>query len=355
MAQPMSVAIARRLKRAAQTLGTVNPVPITKSLIESTFALPQGDPRYANNALTPGAAPFEPSYSELQPNVLRFTVEPLGPEASGGDRRDEATREMRRLVRDTFGRDALHWFDERSEGWRGFGSTSRLKYGAFFGTSYDRDGLHTSKVYYETLPQQLEGLPPGLFRIVATTVQTMPSLLPLFTTIACRKRLGGQRMTFLHRGTLRLADLAPLLGQLGLGHQLPGIMQIVGLALGGRFELPENSVLIALGDTHEGPEFELYVLLGMVPDVPPNFLDLLALGLTERPRELDALVRWLQAFTPENDDWPGNFSVLSVRTTAQAPPRVTLYLRPVEFEVRDDMIAPGAARSDGAERQASAV
>ena len=72
-----------------------------------------------------------------------------------------------------------------------------------------------------------------------------------------------------------------------------------------------------------------------MPDVPPNFLDLLAMGLSERPRELQAMLRWLNAFTPESGDWPGNFSVLSVRVTPQSAPRVSLYLRPVEFEVRD--------------------
>ena len=37
----------------------------------------------------------------------------------------------------------------------------------------------------------------------------------------------------------RLRRLAPLMQRLGLGHQLPGLMQVVGLVLGGRFELPE--------------------------------------------------------------------------------------------------------------------
>jgi hypothetical protein len=72
----------------------------------------------------------------------------------------------------------------------------------------------------------------------------------------------------------------------------------------------------------------------MLPDVPPSFLDLLALGLSERPRELHALGRWLRALTPETHDWPGNFSVLSVRATPRTPARVSLYLRPVEFEIQ---------------------
>src|SRR5206468_1659135 len=103
--------------------------------------------------------------------------------------------------------------------------------------------------------------------------------------------------------------------------------------LGGRFELPDKSVLIALEQGHHGPEFELYVLLGMIPDLPRNFLDLLAMGLGERPRELDAMLRWMAAFTPESGDWPGNFSILSLKTSREGPPRVSVYLRPVEFEV----------------------
>ncbi len=343
MAQrPMSHAIAERLQRAAHKLGTVNPLGAIKPLLDRTFALPEGDSRYAANALTPGAAPFEPSFSELQPHVLRFTLEPLPPDASGRDRRDEATREMRRLIQPVFGRDALRWFDAASEEWRGTGSGSNLNYGAFFGTSYDHDGLYASKVYYETSPRQIEALPHSLFGLVSTVLRTMPNMVPLFTTIACQRERGTQRVTFLHRGTLRLNELAPLLDQLGLGQQLPGIMKIFGVALGGRFDLPDQSVLLAFGNTAEGPEFEIYLLLGMVPDVPSNFLDLLTLGLSERPRELQALGRWLQAFTPESADWPGNFSVLSVRTTATSPPRVSLYLRPIELEIRDRLLLPGS-------------
>ena len=341
--QPMSVTVAHRLRSAAMKIGTANPVGVIGNMLDRTFSLPAGDQRYANNALTPGAAPFEPSFSELEPHSLRFTVEPLGPEASGLDRRDEATREMRRLVRHFFGQEALHWFDGRSEEWRGSGSGAKLNYGAFFGTGFDPGGLYTSKVYYETLPDQIESLPYSLFGLVSTALRMMPNLIPLFTTVACRRDTGSQRVTFLHRGALRLAELGPLLDALGLGKQLAGIMQIFGLALGGRFELPENSVLLALGQGGRGPELEIYALLGMIPDVPPNFLDLLAMGLTERPRELQAMLRWLNAFTPETEEWPGNFSVLSVRTHAQSAPRISLHLRPVEFEVRDRITQQPAA------------
>lgn len=333
MLKPLSVSVERRLSKAAHQLNVVDPTPVIHRLLDKTFSLPEGDPRYANNSLTPGAAPLEPSFSELEPRVLRFTMEPLGPDAGSIDRRDEATREMRRLVRDFFGRDALHWFDESSEEWRESGSGSRLQYGAFFGNSYDHDGLLASKVFYETMPGQLDMLPHHLSRVVRTALRTMPNLVPLFTSITCRREFGSHRMTFLHRGVLRLAELAPMLDELGLSNQLSGIMQTLGLALGGRFELPDKSVLVALEHGHRGPELEIYVLLGMIPDLPNNFLDLLAMGLSERPRELDAMLRWLAAFTPESGDWPGNFSVLSVKTSREGPPRVSLYLRPVEFEI----------------------
>lgn len=340
--QPMSVAVERRLSTAAYKLGTADPVRIIKPLLDRTFSLPQGDTRYARNALTPGAAPFEPSFSETEPQSLRFTVEPLGPEASGVDRRDEATREMRRLVKHFFGREALHWFDQKSEEWRGTGSGSGLNYGAFFGTAYDPDGLYTSKVYYETSPQQIDALPYSIFGLVSTALRNLPNLVPLFTTIACKREMGVQRVTFLHRGPLRLGEMAPMLNELGLGQQLPGLMQIFGLALGGRFELPEDSVLLALGEGRRGPELEMYALLGMIPDVPANFLDLLSMGLSERPRELQAMLRWLNAFTPESEDWPGNFSVLSVRVAPGSAAKVSLYLRPVEFEMVDRVTGNGA-------------
>ncbi|MES2019306.1 MAG: hypothetical protein V4484_22675 [Pseudomonadota bacterium] len=330
---PLSNRVSNRLMAAAHRLGTVDPVTPIQGLISRTFSLPEGDPRYGDNALTPMAAPFEPSFSELQPGMLRFTIEPLGPGATGVDRRDEATREMRRLVGSYFGRDALHWFDGRSEAWRGFGSGSGLGYGAFFGANYDRNGLAGSKVYYETRPSQIESLPQGLLGIVRAVTNQMPALRPLFTTIATARQAGGQRLTFVAPDALRIADFQPVLDTLGLGDRMAGIMQILGLCLGGRFDLPANSCLVAFGQTDSGPEFEIYVMLGMIPDLPANFLQLLSLGLNERPRELMALERWMDAFTPEDDVWPGRFSILSIHTSRTSAPRVSLYLRPAEFEV----------------------
>ena len=91
---------------------------------------------------------------------------------------------------------------------------------------------------------------------------------------------------------------------------------------------------VPVGTMTSSSELKFEMALGMIPDLPPSFLDLLALALAERPRELRALETWLQAFTPETADWPGQFSVLSMRVTPTQPARVSLYLRPIDFELR---------------------
>jgi hypothetical protein len=76
------------------------------------------------------------------------------------------------------------------------------------------------------------------------------------------------------------------------------------------------------------------ILLGMLPDLLPNFLDVLALGLSEHPRKLHALGHWLRAFPPPSLEWPGDFSVMSLPITPRASARAWLYLRPTDVKVR---------------------
>jgi hypothetical protein len=340
--EPLSRKVERRLQVAARQLGARDPTAALSGLIQRTFPHPADHAGYGRNALAPGAAAFEPNFSELQPGALRFTLEPLPPEAGALDRRDEATREMRRMIGSFMGGDMLRWFDERSEPFRGFGAAGDLDYGAFFGASTDRDGLSATKVYYELDGRGVANLPPRLLSVAMAAMAALPGLEPLFTTLSALRHDGDQRITFQHREALRLTDLGPLMVQLGLGDRLSGLMQIIGLVLGGRFDLPAGATLLAFTRGHGGVEMELYINLAAVPDLPPQFLELLALGLSERPRELHALSRWMGAFTPEDDVWPGRFTILSVRTSAATPPRVSLYLRPAEFEIDPVRLRPAA-------------
>jgi hypothetical protein len=336
--EPLSRRIKERLHTAAQTLRTANPSEYVGNLLEDSFAYPQGDPRYARNALAPGTAPLEAIFGAAQPRSLQFSLEPLGPGANGSDRRDAASREMRRLVGTNFGREALHWFDGASEGHRGFARNNSLNYGAFFGSSFDADGLQQATVSYESGTNRVGDVNPDLARLIGAAMASLPGMRPVFTTLVAGRDYGSQWVTFLLTNGIRVGDLQPMLDDLGLGDRLSQILQVVGITLGGRFDLPAGSTLVAFGRGPSGVELELQIMLDAVPDLPPNFLQLLTMNLRERPRELVALERFLQAFTPDNDVWPGRFSILGLRVGASGAPKVSLFLRPVEFEV-----PPGAA------------
>lgn len=208
-----------------------------------------------------------------------------------------------------------------------------LRFGAWFGSAFDRDGLYSTKAYYELRPGQLEALPPRLLDLAGRAQEAWPPLTPIFTSIACRANEGRQRVTFYHRGPLDVSQMGPLLDALGLRAQLPAIMRAVGLALGGTFQAPEGSVLIGLAATPNGPELKLELLLGAIPDLPDSFMELVRLGMAERPRHLRALDRWVDAYTPDEAELPGDFSVLSIRALPAQPVRVSLYLRPLGFEI----------------------
>jgi len=85
-------------------------------------------------------------------------------------------------------------------------------------------------------------------------------------------------------------------------------------------------------------------LLDALPDTPSQILSLLKLQLSERPRSLRGLERWLSAFTPEGYPGPGNLSVLSVWVRPDTPARIALFLRPATLE---GDVKPAQPRTNG--------
>jgi hypothetical protein len=130
--------------------------------------------------------------------------------------------------------------------------------------------------------------------------------------------------------------------RLGVGSQLPSLLTAVGLILGGRFTLPEGSVILGLRDTRRGMELKLDVLLPGVPDVPAEMPQLIDLLLEQRPESRHAFQNWRQAMSPdETYGNPGKLSVVSVRVNPQQPGRLTLYFRPVGYDQPPGHNRPG--------------
>ena len=344
MMQPSAAELAkRRLTIASRRLGTKNPVDAIGGLLDRSFNLPAGDPRYRNNVLTPGHFPLEHSFSEVAGDALRLDLEPLGPGATAHSRQQEASREMRRIVGQSFGNSALRWFDERSEPWRRTWTHGGARFGAWFGLGVDPYGVQESKVYYELRPGDVDSLPHNLQHVARVAMDALPGLIPIFTSIACGRQRGSQRVYFFHRGSLRLLDLEGLLNRLGIGHQLPSLLAAAGVILGGRFVLPEGSVIIGLRDTHKGIELKLDVLLAGMPDPPPQMYELIKMALSERPGSQKQLRNWVAAMTPDDARGPGRISVVSMRVMPQMSTRCSIYLRPSGYEqVGREAAGPGA-------------
>jgi hypothetical protein len=160
----------------------------------------------------------------------------------------------------------------------------------------------------------------------------VPNLVPIFTSVACGRAQGNQRVYFFHTGELRLLDLEPLMNQLGIGHQLSSMLTAVGLILGGRFVLPEGSVVIALRDTGRGIEMKLEILLPGLPDPPREMHGLIQMHLAQRPDAQRSLQQWLSAMLPDGAPTAGDMTVVSVRVTPQTGARLTLYFRPSGYD-----------------------
>lgn len=340
--------VKRRLRLAARRLGAHDPVPAMEGLLDRAFDLPLGDPRYDSNALTPGAMPLEHSFSEISPRSLRLDLEPLaGTRASPLARVHEASAAARSLVHRYQGAEALRWFDGATEQYRGSSIHGSAQFGAWLGASFDESGAQEVKVYYELGPNPLDGLPPNLELASRIATSLLPGLVPLFVSCSAGRTQGAVRIYFFHRGDLRLLDLEPLMHRLGIGHQLPSLLTATGLMLGGRFVLPEGSVMLGLRDTTRGFELKLDVLLPGIPDPPMQMHGLIRMHVAQRPESQRALEHWFQALTPDEAAGPGDMSVVGVRVSPSTGARFTIYFRPVGYgEPERQSPRPNGATAD---------
>jgi hypothetical protein len=336
-ARPTAAQRARQLLHvASRRLNTADPAAVGElnHVLEASMPLPAGDPAYRNRML------LEPRFSETDSEALSFIMDTGGPGATLADQAETATRAMRRIVGSEFGPQALRWLDNRLEPVRGR-SYRALRMGACLGSGFDRNGMTESLVSYEWGPDLMDSLPASLFQLARAAVESLPGLTPVMSTIRCGRSSGSQQITFEVDQALPLSDLRPLMDRLGLGHQHPSLMTAVAFILGARFTLPPDVAMLTMRPTRVGIEMRLDIDLDALPDPPPMLVSLMRLQMSERPRSLRALDRWLGAITPDGFETPGDVALLSIWVRPDLPARVALYIRPSVLHPAESL-APGS-------------
>jgi len=273
-------------------------------------------PGYANNALLPGSAPIELSFSEVVPAALRFDLEPLGWGSTHSEIMDDAMSTVRELV-------ARHWGDGAAAAFAARARTHRTEgdapSGAFIGAAFDATGLAEVKVYLRAT--SAAGLTEGL---VATATEQLAGLEPLMHAVAVTAGTVAERAYLVSRRQVDLLELEPLLARLGLAHRAPELIITLQFLCGGAHALGPGSVVIGLRHIACGAEVKVDLPAVGLSGCPLAAVDAL---LAERPATQSAFGRWLAAVEP-----PGSTveaSVVSARVSAEQSVRLNAYLHPV--------------------------
>lgn len=316
----------RLLAQSARRLGTADPLEDLGPAIDESLDVPYDEPLEDT--------PLSTQFSEQTPEQLNFVMRAAGQGVTGADRIQGASQAMTRVVERHFGRGARHWLDNQLETIRSLDNGRSCAWGAAFGSAFDRAGLAESYVHCEWGPQLMDALPAPLHRIATLAMASMPGLRPVIMSVRCGRAAGAQQLSFESERPLSLAALQPLMDQLGLGHRHAGLMSAVAFILGARFVLPAEAAMLTLRPLRQGVELRLDVSLDAIPDLPSQLMALTRLQMTERPRSLQGMDRWLMALTPDGYPGPGTVSVLSVWVRPDLPARVALYLRPASLDPR---------------------
>jgi len=332
MPRPSIASVAKQLLyQASHRLGTADPCPLVSNYLEESLGVPMDEPRPGKPRL------LETNFSETAPENLAFMVGDA-PRLSPNDRVQTSTAAIAGLVSSRFGPEARRWLDGRTEMYRGAGHRP-AHWGASFSSAFDRNGVAEAAVHYEWGPLLMDSLPAPLYRIARTALETLPGLRPAISSIRCGRSSGSQQVSFEIERPLPLANLQMLMERLGLAHQHAGLMSTCAFILGARFTLPPETAMLTLRPTRNGVEMRLDVNLDALPDPPAQLIALTRLGMSERPRSLQALDRWMIAMTPDGYPGPGTVSVLSIWVRPDMPARVALYLNPAALQQRQSVPA----------------
>lgn len=296
-------------------------------LLERTFGRPRGDPAYAVNTLAPGAVPLELSFSEREPAALRLDVEPFEPWLSPAKRRTETVEVMATTLRSCFGKEAAESLARATTPWL-VPAAPVQRFGAFYGAAFDPRGLAEATVYLE-LPRDSGWISPGPGSDLLETVRKhVPAAAPLMHAISYGRTGLAERTSLACLDELRLLDLAPLLGDLGLPHRAPALLDAALALSGGFFTLPAGTVVLGLRTTTAGIEVKLELLVACLP---ADAWDAVELLLVARPASAAAFRRWRMAVGEGGQDAnarPGTVNVVSARAGPEDGVELNVYVRP---------------------------
>jgi hypothetical protein len=328
----LAVRAKQLLTQAAGRLGTVSPLEDVGPVIDQSLGVGL-DEAYDET-------PLSANFSEQSPDQLNFVMRATGPGVTPADRIGSASSALSRIVAQRFGAPAERWVRNRLEPVVSLDNGRSASWGAAFGSAYDRNGLAESYMHCEWGPTLMDALPAPLYRVARLALESMPGLRPAISTVRCGRTAGSQQVSFEVERPLPLANLQPLMDQLGLAHRHAGLMSAVAFILGARFVLPPEAAMITLRPMRVGVEMRLDVNLDAIPDLPAQLMALMRMQMTERPTHVQGLDRWLMALTPDGYPGPGTVSVLSVWVRPDLPARIALYLRPASLGPAPDVRAP---------------
>jgi hypothetical protein len=321
---PAALAVRAWLSRIANRLHVADPAMPLGAVLDATFDRPPGDPGYPANALAPGAAPLELSFSEREPAALRLDAELFGPRCAPAHRRERTVATVSAIARRAFGAASAHGFDSAVRPWL---RSTPSRFGAFFGTALDASGLVEATVYLELPRDDVSMLPePASAPFGPAREVISAGVRPLMHAVSVGRAGVTERLSLVCLESLHLLDLESLLASARLADRLHALLDAARPLTGRRLVVPPGGAILGFRQQPDGLEVKLELL---VAGWPVDALGAVTRLLAARAASSGAFLRWRRALA--GSAYPGPVNVVSVRLGPGYGPQITVYIRPLEL------------------------
>lgn len=300
--QPAAVWVRERLEQAARLYGVPHAFDGLDRIIAETFADTTGR-AYAVNQLQPGALPIEWSFSEEEPDSLRFEIQPFDPALRPAERLLRVGQALSLASSESATRAAQPELTSDNR--------QLTTFGAFLGLSAHPTRPSRLKVYLE-IPNgecPLHSALAGLSRVV-----------PHFRSVAITEGDLSERTYYLATRGLDLGDLEQVCAALGMAHRFPGLVTSILELTGGAFFLPPKSALLGIRESQAGAELKIELVVGAAA---PSEGIMSRIERMLQPDRIAAFHRWAEFAAAGSGD--PRLTVVSVRVAPACPTRLSVY------------------------------